>query len=288
MFLTSTLLAAALQVGPNPTLPYEIDPHDQLRNRPDRVADSDPANPTSAWLADCLDQLETDPSRAHTKAQIRLTEITSPGYSADYVIAKHCLGLASVELGLWQDAWTAFQDAKNGSPPDDTRARARFGTMAGNAAIADGKLDHAVWLLDYAVQDARTAKSATLEAIAATDKARALVALEREEEALQSLEDATRLEPEMSEGWLLKATLLRRMDRLDGAQLAIERAAGIAPLDSEIGLEAGVIAVLSGREGAARQSWQSVIDTQPDSLAAQTAKGYLEQIGPASSEVPNP
>ena len=283
MLLTTSLVAAALQVGPNPTLPYDLNPHDELRNRPPRDAEIDPSNPTSQWLAECLTILETDPARAHTKAQIRLTEEVEQDISANYVVANHCLGLAAAELELWQDAWTAFQAAKNGSPVDDKRARARFGTMAGNAALADGNTEHALWLLNYAVEDARAAQSATLEALAAIDRARALVALERQEEGLASLESATQLEPQLSEGWLLKATLLRRLDRLVDAQAAIEKAVALAPLDSEIGLEAGVIAILSGREDAARQSWQSVIDTQPDSLATEKAKGYLEQIGPAQT-----
>lgn len=284
MLLTSTLIAAALQVGPNPTLPYDINPHDDLRDRPARESEIDPSNPTSQWLAECLTVLETDPARAHTQAQIRLTEKVEQDISANYVVANHCLGLASVELELWQDAWTAFQAAKNGSPPFDKRARARFGTMAGNAALADGKPDHALWLLTSAVEDAQAAQSATLEALAAIDKARALVALERPEEGLAALENATQVEPDLSESWLLKATLLRRLDRLTQAQSAIEKAAALAPLDSEIGLEAGVIAILSEREDAARQSWQSVIDTQPDSLAAETAKGYLAQIGPEQTD----
>ncbi len=283
MLLTSTLIAAALQVGPNPTLPYEINPHDDLRNRPPREGEIDPANPTSKWLAECLTVLETDPARAHTQAQIRLTEEIEQDNSANYVVANHCLGLASVELELWQDAATAFQAAKNGSPVDDKRARARFGTMAGNAALAGGNHEHALWLLNYAVEDAREAQSSTLEALAAIDKARALVALERPEEGLAALESATRLEPQLSEGWLLKATLLRRMEQLAKAQTAIEQAVTLAPVDSEIGLEAGVIAILSGRENAARQSWQSVIDTQPESIAAQRAKEYLDQIGPAQT-----
>ena len=62
----------------------------------------------------------------------------------------------------------------------------------------------------------------------------------------------------------------------------------LAPMDGEIGLEAGVIAILGNREEAARQSWQSVIDIQPDSLAAQTAKNYLAQLGPAPSSPPSP
>ena len=70
--------------------------------------------------------------------------------------------------------------------------------------------------------------------------------------------------------------------------MEIEQAATLAPTNPEIGLEAGVIAVLGGREDAARQSWQSVIDLQPESLAAQTATGYLAQLGPAPAPAPAP
>ena len=72
------------------------------------------------------------------------------------------------------------------------------------------------------------------------------------------------------------------------SQAAIERAVAISPQDSEIGLEAGVIAILGGREDAARTSWQSVIAVQPDSLAAETARGYLAQIGPGPETAPDP
>ena len=87
---------------------------------------------------------------------------------------------------------------------------------------------------------------------------------------------------------MLTATLLRRLERLDDAQAAIERAVELIPTDAQVGLEAGVIAVLSGREEAARQSWQSVLDTQPDSAAASTARDYLEQLGRETEEAPSP
>ena len=129
--------------------------------------------------------------------------------------------------------------------------------------------------------DGQAAASAPLQAIAATDLARVLVALQRPAEALAELETATVLQPDNAESWLLKATLLRRLDRIDEAQTAIERAGELAPLDPLVGLEAGVIALFSGREDAARASWQSVIDLGPDSPSAQTARNYLAQIAPS-------
>lgn len=282
MTLLPILLPIAL-MQLNPANAAPMGTPDELINRPERPSDAtnpiELSDPNARWLAGCLKQLETDASRAHTQAQVKLTQARGE----ERVIANHCLGLAATELGLWTDAETAFTTARNETPADQIRARARFGAMAGNAALAGGNLTGALPLLATAQTDAKAAASAPLQVIAAMDRARALVALDRAEEALDPLETATALAPEESEGWLLMATLLRRLDRLDDAQAAIENAVALSPQDSEIGLEAGVIAVLSGRDEAARASWQSVIDVQPDSLAAKTARGYLAQIGPVSA-----
>lgn len=277
----SILLALLLQVGPNP-LGGGMAGDELVRDRPPRDAAVGEINATSAWLETCLDQLEQDPARAHAMAQIRRSETSG----ADRVLANHCLGTASAELGLWDDARAAFAAARAETPDDEARTRARFAALAGNAALAGGDAQGAHDLLTMAETDARTAKAAPLEAIAATDRARALVTLGRGEEALGALESATRLAPERSEGWLLKATLLRRLDQLAEAQVAIQQAAALAPANTDIGLEAGVIAVLGGRDAAARASWQSVIELAPDSPAAATAKDYLAQLGDAGETAP--
>jgi tetratricopeptide (TPR) repeat protein len=273
----SIILALLLQVGPNP-LGGGLAGDDLVRDRPPRAgaAADDPA-PASAWLQSCLDQIAGDPARAHAMAQIRRSETAG----ADRVLANHCLGTASSALGLWDDARAAFIAARAETPADETRARARFAALAGNAALAGGDAAGALEWLALAEGDARAAASIPLEAIALTDKARALVALGRSEEALGALEAATMRAPARTEAWLLKATLLRRLERLDPAQTAVERAAALAPSDPEIGLEAGVIAVLAGRDAAARQSWQSVIALAPGSAAATLAEDYLAQLGDA-------
>ena len=277
----SLLLALLLQVGPNP-MAGGMAGDDLLRDRPPRADGvKGDMNATSAWLQTCLDQLAEDPARAHTMAQIRRSETKGP----DRVLANHCLGTAASELGLWQDARAAFLAARDETPSDETRTRARFAALAGNAALAGGDAEGALTLLTEAEADARAAGFAPLEAIAATDRARALVALSRGEDALGALEAATTLAPERAEGWLLKATLLRRLDRLPEAQTAIERAALLTPGDPDIGLEAGVIAILAGRDDAARASWQSVLALAPESPAAATAKDYLAQLGQAGETV---
>jgi len=291
----SILLAIALQVGPNP-LGGAIAGDELVRDRPPRPearAATEP-NATSLWLEGCLAQLDEDPARAHAMAQIRRSETGG----TDRVLANHCLGMASAALALWHDARAAFAAARGETPENDTRARARFAAMAGNAALAGGDPAGAIDLLLLAERDARAAGAVPLEAIAATDRARALVLLGRNEEALYALDSAAGLAPASGEVWLLKATLLRRIDRLPEAQSAIEQAAALAPgagrIGPQVALEAGVIALLTGREDAARKSWHSVIDLAPGSTFAATATDYLAQLGqagetaPATGEEPQP
>ncbi len=282
--LTTSVLAILLQVGPNPTTGALPDAHSDLRDRPVREQLDDTIRPESEWLAQCLQLLSQDASRAHTMAQVR----RNASAGTERVLANHCLGLAATELGRWDEAQAAFSAAREETPADEASARARFGTMAGNAALAQGDTEAALAILNVARSDARTSASATLEAIAATDTARALVAAGREEEALEQLATATRLEPANPEGWLLTATLLRRLDRLGQAQEAIERAAALDTQDPRIALEGGVIAVLSGRDDAARASWESVIDLAPESEAAASARGYLAQLGAAPETASEP
>lgn len=280
----SLLLAMLLQVGPDP-MSGGLPGDDLVRDRPPRDTTGEQMiDPASAWLQSCLDQLAEDPARAHATAQIRRSETRG----AERVLANHCLGTAATELGLWEDARGAFLAARAETPADEPRARARFAMMAGNAALAGGDAASALALLEEAEADARAAASAPLQALAAIDRARALVTLGRGEEALAALDTATTLAPESGEGWLLKATLLRRLERLGPAQEAIEQAARLAPANPEIGLEAGVIAALAGRDEAARASWQSVIDLAPESPAAAIAQDYLAQLAPAPEAPPAP
>lgn len=282
MSLSAALTLMFLQVGPNPNASTLPDTAEELRNRPPRmtneIAPSEPTDPLARWLSRCLDLVDTDPARAHSQAQIRRAETSG----AERVIANHCLGLAATNLGLWNDAQTAFTSARDETPAEELRARSRFGTMAGNAALAGGDMEAALTLFNTAETEARGSGSGTLEAIAATDRARVLVALERPSEALEALGNAAKLMPESPEVWLYMATLQRRQDRLVEAQESIEKAGELAPLNPQIGLEAGVIAALAGRDDAARKSLQSVIDTNPDSPQAKAARAYLDQLGPAT------
>lgn len=274
----SSLLIVALQVGPNPSASNTLGVPDELLNRPERTPRelSVEQDPAARWLAECLGMLPDQAARAHSLAQVRRNETAGE----TRILANHCLGLAATQLGLWDDAISAFTAARDETPAQELRAKARFGAMAGNAAFGARDLERSAAIFALAKQDATASASAPMQAVIASDLSRVLVALQRPEEALVELELSTQLLPDEAENWLLRATLLRRLDRLGEAQIAIERASQLAPKSAATGLEAGVIAVLSGRDDAARESWQSVIDLAPQSPEALTAQEYLGQLGP--------
>ncbi len=195
-----------------------------------------------------------------------------------------CLGSAHARLESWDEAEAAFLAGRDAAAENDRQFRAKIGAMAGNAALAQGAWERALAPLDMALTDAKAASDLRLTGEVQIDRARALVALKREAEASAALVEARTSAADNSLAWLLSATLSRRQGKLGAAQAQISTAAQLAPRDPEVGLEAGVIAMLAGNEAAARKSWQSAIDTAPASEAAATAKGYLAQLdsGPQS------
>lgn len=276
MFLTATLLPLMLQAGLDPTRGGVPDYSADIQDRPPReLSIIDAPQPTS-WLAQCLDQLEDEPTRAHVQAQIRRD--TTNGQ--DRVLANHCLGLASTELGRWEEARAAFTAARQETPAEETRLRARFGAMAGNAALVTGDLPGALVLLDAARTDALAAQAGGMQGLIGLDRALVLAGLEQLDAAEAALAEARMFQPDDAETRLLSATLLRRMGKLADAQEQVEEAARLDPTAPAIGLEAGVIAILDGREEAARSSWQSVIDLSPGTEFATSAQSYLDQLGP--------
>lgn len=280
----SPLLVLLLQVGPMPTTEPISPIPDELYEQRERTRARQNAYvevlPPTSRLAQCLTRTRQDPGGAESEAEAWLAAASG----GERGHAAQCLGVAQAQLGQQSAAAETFLLARDATPRGDHRARALRGGLAGGALLAQGDPAGALALLDVARTDAQaTGGEAALgqDAILgqiAIDRAIALVALDRLDEAGAALDTARAALPDSAQAWLLSATLSRRLGNLDEAQARIERAAILAPLDAAVGLEAGVIAAMSGRDDAARKSWRSVIDAEPGSDAAATAQAYLDQL----------
>lgn len=225
-------------------------------------------------LTVCQTQARRDPAAAILTA----SEWETENYGADRSLPRQCLGLAYTSLLRWEAAELSFLSARAALDGGDPVARARLAAMAGNAALAGTRAQAALADFELAQADLASAGNPELAGEVAADRARALVALGRHGDAATALEQARRDAPQLTSAWLLSATLARRMEKLSEAQQFIETASALAPQDPAVGLEAGVIAVLAGRDDAARASWQSVQAAAPSSPEAETARMYLKQL----------
>lgn len=279
----SLLLALLLQVGPFVTPGSQsvtpVPPGQQERREVERRKRQAPASlaapAASSEFGRCLAEVQSDPKKGERTAKKWLHKAKGEQKAE----AGHCLGLALVRQQDWGDAMVAFLGARDALAPGNHSYRARLSAMAGNAALAGGQTKAALVALDTAQQEAKAAGEKGLEGQAAMDRSRALVTLGQLGDAEAALVEARQDLPDSGEAWLLSATLSRRMGKFKQAQAQIEKAAQLQPRNPEVGLEAGVIAVLSGHSDAARKSWQSVINSAPNSGAAATARNYLKELG---------
>lgn len=271
--LTTLILPLLLQVGPNPALaPAPAVPEELIEQRrikrerqrpPVAVVEADPVQACAALAA-------AAPDAALEEAQARFDR----AIGLDRAIAGHCLGIAYSELGQWPQAADAFGRARDALPAEQASYAVRLGIATAAAELAAGRAEAALGEL------ARTdpGQDRKLAGAIAIDRSRALVALGRQEEAATALAEARAADPDNDEAWLLSATLSRRTGDLVTAQQQIERAAILRPTGPEIGLEAGVIAALAGRDEAALRSWRSVLESAPGTPTALTAAAYIAQL----------
>ena len=245
-----------------------------------------PAKPTveDDRLQLCIERAGKDPATSLAEASAWVAAAKGAGRSKPL----ECLGQIYTVLLRWDAAESAFAEAAAVTPVTDDARRSALFAQAGNAALAGSHAERALSHLDEAVAVPGIGPLARGQA--EIDRARALVALDRAEDAVAALATAQRDAPDDPDAWLLGATVARRRGDYVAAQRQIEVAGKLASTDSDVGLEAGVIAMLDGREPAARKAWQSVMLVAPERSAAETAKAYLAQLGeaPASATPVNP
>lgn len=188
------------------------------------------------------------------------------------VPARHCLALAQFGRQDYAEALKSYEAAAIASAAATDGQTVSLWSQGADAAMIAGKPDVAVRFLDNALKGDISARA---QASLRMTRAEALVDLKRPEEAAKDLDTATQLYPEVPFGWLLKATLARRMNDFKLAEASILKAAASDPDSADVQFEAGNIAAAQGNDQLARAAWLAAAQASPDSAAGIAASKAL-------------
>ncbi|WP_417623014.1 tetratricopeptide repeat protein [Parasphingorhabdus sp.] len=226
-------------------------------------------DPVEIRFNQCIDQAESDPANGLLVAN--KWQIEGGGY-----LARNCLGFAYATREDWAKAIPEFVQSAEGAEAAGDERSANFWAQAGNAAFAGGNYPAALKYLEAAL--AQNIVDGLLKGEVHLDMARVLVASDRYDEAKRQFALVHDLVPEDPLGWLLSATLARRMGDLAQAKSDIAIAAKLVVTDPAIALEAGNIAYEGGDMVNAKSNWEQAVKFDPGSPAGQAASRYLAQL----------
>ena len=231
--------------------------------------------------AACLALTRSDPARAIETAQAWRVENGGVG-------ALHCLALAQMAQQDYGAALVSYDAAVKASQSVGDGQTVVLLAQAADAALIANQPDKALGFLDRALNGAATAAgdnpasiSPRVEAALRVTRAEALVDLKRDKDAAADLTRATTIDPKVADGWLLRATLARRMGDLKLAETSILTAAEQTPDSAEVQYEAGIIAALQGNIDLAKTAWTAAAATDPDSIAGKAAAKALKDAAAA-------
>lgn len=227
------------------------------------------SSPEAARFDACAALAERDPAKA-------LDEAGAWRLKGGGVLARQCEGLAYVAQKRWAPAALAFEAAARLAERDADGRAATLWVQAGNASLAGGDAAKARASLDAAIAHNTLTGQSLGEAT--LDRARARAALGDLTGARADLDQTIRLVPADPLGWLLSATLARRMNDPARAMADIDEAARRAPDDASVALEAGNIAMMAGRADAARTAWEAAVRLQPEGPAGKAAAESLARM----------
>lgn len=221
----------------------------------------------------CLAVARSDPTRAIAMANGWRIE-------GGGLAARHCLGLALAQAGDTDGAVTNLTAAATQARDAGSPLALLLWRQVAEVAVDGGRPDAALPAVEAGLA---LAGDGTTAAPFHLLKAQALVDLKRDGEAANALAAAVETDPDVPDGWLLKATLARRMGDLDGAEAAIIEAGKRTPDSAELQYEAGTIAAAQGKPDLAKAAWTAAAGNDPDGVAGKAAARAL-----AAMPVPEP
>jgi tetratricopeptide (TPR) repeat protein len=230
------------------------------------AAPAGPADTAERRTRDCLALARSAPALAASRARIWLGE-------GGGIAAAQCLGLALTAQEKWTDAAAAFEAAAKDAEARQDKRRGELLAQAGNAWLAAGESGKARTALEAAL--ATGLLTPQLEGEAHLDLGRAAVAAGDGAGARIHIDKGLELVPSDAFAWYLSAALARKQDDLPRAQKDIAKAAGLAPDDPAILLEAGNIAGASGERDAALGLYARAARLGPNTEAGKAAQAAL-------------
>ncbi|HEY0011832.1 MAG TPA: tetratricopeptide repeat protein [Allosphingosinicella sp.] len=223
-------------------------------------------NDEPARLAACVELTRAAPERAVETANAWI----AGGGRLD---ARHCLGLAYVELGRWRAAATAYEQAAREAQGTQSPRSTTFWVQAGNAWLAADEGARAIQAFDAALAAPDLADE--LRGEVHLDRARAQVAMQNPAAARTDLDRAIALVPADPMAWYLSAALYARQDNLTLAARDIARARELGRDSPDILLLAGTIAGLQGNGAEAERLYRQVAAAAPQTDAGRAAAAAL-------------
>jgi tetratricopeptide (TPR) repeat protein len=217
----------------------------------------------------CLALVKADAARAIANAQAwRIENGGAP--------AQHCLALAQFAHGDYADALKNFEAVAEKSQAADDGLAIPAWSQGADAALMARQPQTAVRFLGRALDGGAGTLSPRAEASLRVTRAEAYVDLKDYALAAADLDKAVTLWPDVPWGWLLKATLARRMGDLKAAEAAILEAGRREPEAADVQLEAGNIAMAQGNKALAEAAWTAASKGDPESEAGKAAAMALQ------------
>ncbi len=198
----------------------------------------------------CLAIAESEPDRAVAMAQGWRIE-------GGGIPARHCLGRAQAGRGDSANAIVTLETAAREAREAGSGLAMLLWQQAGETALGAGKPAQALPDIDAALAMAGDGKTAAPLHLL---RAEALVDLKREADAMAAIDTALAGDADVAWGWLLKATLARRLGDYPAAEAAI--------------LEAGNIAAAQGKTELAQAAWAAAA-ADTESVAGKAAAKAL-------------
>ncbi len=186
--------------------------------------------------------------------------------------ARHCAAVALFGLGNFDAAAMRLEELAWSLPVDSPDSvRVQLLSQAGQAWLDARKPDKAHAVMSAAVDLAPRDPELRI------DRAMALAAAQRYQDAILDLSAALIADPASVDALTLRASAYRLSGRRKAAKADIDRALALAPENPDALLERGILRQLAGDRAGAARDWLRLVNRHADTPAAAIARRNLKR-----------